>query len=312
MKILMTGSSSFTGFWFASSLAGKGHNLTLTFTRDKDTYSGLRAERIRRLCELPHVQCIWNYSFGTAEFMELLGEKFDVVCHHGAYVEDYKSPAFNITHAVTENTRDCDKFILQAKKTGVKKLLLTGSVFEANEGTGSLPLVAFSPYGLSKTFTWEIFRYWAWKHDFPVAKFVIPNPFGPYEEPRFCNYLVQNWAKGIVPSVKTPDYIRDNIHVDLLASCYVAAAEQETKNSITFNPSGYVGSQKEFTLKFAKEIGSRLGFKTNVEFAVQQEFDEPVSRANTQSAVESHKDWNESGAWDRLASYYEQMLGRNK
>ena len=312
MKILMTGGSSFTGFWFAKKLAEKGHHLTLTFTKNKDSYSGLRAERIHQLDNLSTTDCLWNYSFGTNQFLDLLNTGVDIVCHHGAFVEDYKSLNFNTTQAVAENTNQADKFILHAKKAGVKKIIITGSVFEANEGTGSLPLVAFSPYGLSKTFSSEVFRFWAWKYNLPLTKFVIPNPFGPYEEPRFCNYLLQNWAKGITPAVKTPDYVRDNIHIDLLADCYVAATEQENQSIVSVNPSGYVGSQKEFTLKFAKEIGKRLDVKSDVVFATQQDFDEPMARVNTFPAVEYCKDWNESNAWDQLALYYERFLVKEK
>lgn len=312
MRILMTGSSSFTGFWFAKTLATKGHQITLTFTRNKEDYSGLRKERIEQLCQFSTIESIWNCSFGDDKFLDLLGYNFDTVCHHGAYVEDYKSLDFDVSHAVAENTHHCNKFISLAKEKGVKKFVLTGSVFEANEGTGSLPLVAFSPYGLSKSFTWETFRYWAWKYDMALTKFVIPNPFGPFEEPRFCNYLIQSWAKGSVPCVKTPDYIRDNIHVDLLANCYTKTTENETNGIVSVNPSGYTGSQKDFTLKFAKEMESRLNLECRVDFAEQKDFDEPVARINMQPATESCKNWDESDAWDQLANYYRQMIEKNK
>jgi len=308
MKILMTGASSFTGYWFAKTLAARGHQLTLTFTKSRTEYTGLRGQRVTELVKLPAATCLWNYSFGTDQFLSLLDQKFDVVCHHGAFVEDYKSFSFDVGRAVAENTNHCQEFMPRAKQTGVKKIVLTGSVFEANEGKGSDPLVAFSPYGLSKSFTWETFRYWAWKQDIPLTKFVIPNPFGPYEEPRFCNYLVQNWAKGIIPSVKTPDYIRDNIHVDLLAECYAGAIENRNDQITVVAPSGYTGSQKEFTLNFAKEIGTRLNIMNEVKFDVQENFDEPLARINTSPAVDMCSNWKEEKAWDQLADYYKQML----
>jgi len=49
-------------------------------------------------------------------------------------------------------------------------------------------LAAFSPYGLSKGLTAQAFRYWCGALDVPLGKFVLPNPFGPFEEPRFCHY----------------------------------------------------------------------------------------------------------------------------
>jgi nucleoside-diphosphate-sugar epimerase len=66
-------------------------------------------------------------------------------------------------------------------------------VFEANEGLGSAPLRAFSPYGLSKGLTAAAAAFYADREGFTFEKFVIPNPFGPYEEPRFTAYLMKTW-----------------------------------------------------------------------------------------------------------------------
>jgi UDP-glucose 4-epimerase len=308
MKILLTGASSFTGYWFAKTLLERGHYLTLTFTKQRKLYTGLKGQRVKLLEKHPAATCLWNYSFGTEDFLALLDHEFDVVCHHGAFAANYKSPAFDVSHAVAENANHCPEFMVKAKQTGIKKIILTGSVFEANEGKGSEPLVAFSPYGLSKTFTWETFRYWAWKYAIPLTKFVIPNPFGPYEEPRFCNYLVQSWAKGIIPSLKTPDYIRDNIHVDLLAGCYIKVIENESEDTRIVNPSGYSGSQKEFTLRFAQEIGNRLKIMHEVRFEEQVIFDQPLIRINSSPAIEMCNNWDEIKAWDQLAEYYKHML----
>ena len=56
--------------------------------------------------------------------------------------------------------------------------MLTGSVFEQNEGAGEPPLVAFSPYGLSKGLTAEVVRHRCREFGIRYGKFVIPNPFG--------------------------------------------------------------------------------------------------------------------------------------
>ena len=103
---------------------------------------------------------------------------------------------------------------------GLKGVVMTGSVFEQDEGAGETPLVAFSPYGLSKGLTAEVVRHRCREFGLRYGKFVIPNPFGPLEEPRFCAYLVRTWRKGEIARVNTPSYIRDNIHVSLLAAAY--------------------------------------------------------------------------------------------
>jgi nucleoside-diphosphate-sugar epimerase len=159
---------------------------------------------------------------------------------------------------------------------------------------------------VSKGITAAVMGYWCAVLGLPLGKFVIPNPFGPFEEPRFCSYLINTWRKGEAAEVRTPRYVRDNIHVDLLAKAYRAFAEA-TPNAPPFarvNPSGYVESQGAFTQRFAREIGPRLGLAARVELREQTDFSEPLMRVNTDPAAVGSPGWNETEAWDRLAAYY--------
>src|SRR6185369_15034653 len=114
-------------------------------------------------------------------------------------------------------------------------------------------LPAFSPYGVSKRQTADTFQRECQKLGVRMGKFVIPNPFGPWEEPRFISYLAKTWSAGGVATVRTPDYIRDNIQVTLLTAAYVAFAEQLLQAAIytKLNPSGYVETQGAFTERVA-------------------------------------------------------------
>ena len=92
-------------------------------------------------------------------------------------------------------------------------MLLSGSVFEGGEGAGSQGLPDFSPYGLSKALTARMFAYYCQRAGVGLGKFVIPNPFGPLEEPRFTAYLMKTWLAGATAVCSSPAYVRDNIHV---------------------------------------------------------------------------------------------------
>ena len=309
MKVLFTGASSFTGSWFAQTLASKGHEVIITFTRAENSYQGMRAQRIERLkhsCDL-----IWNAAFGDERFLDLIAaNRFDAVCVHGAYVQDYRSEEFPVGVALQSNTNNLPQVLRSAKERGLTKLVLTGSVFEAEEGSGETPLRAFSPYGLSKTLTAQTFRFWCNRLTVPLAKFVIPNPFGPYEEQRFTHYLAATWCKGGIAGVKTPDYVRDNIHVSLLALAYADfAARRPSLEFEKLGPSGYVESQGDFALRFAREMGPRLQLPCRVELSTQTDFSEPVTRINTDHPNAAALGWNEAAAWDELASYYKGILG---
>jgi hypothetical protein len=145
-----------------------------------------------------------------------------------------------------------------------------------------------------------------------LTKFVIPNPFGPLEEPRFIHYLMKNWFGHETPCVKTPAYVRDNIHVSLLAKVYAHAATSLNAAGCGFAmtricPSGYVETQGAFAQRFAREMAPRLGIACPVELAQQTEFSEPRVRINTDVPDIAALGWNESAAWDQIAAYYRTM-----
>jgi UDP-glucose 4-epimerase len=326
MKILITGGSSFTGYWFIRELAARRHAITAVVRGNKEQYTGLRKDRIDQVAQWADI--VWNCSFGEEGFLQLLNKGYDAVCHHGAQVENYKSPDFDVAAALHSNTLHTRLVFEKLKAVGTRKFVITGTVFEANEGLGNPPLVAFSPYGLSKSFSWEVFRYWSWKLSIPVTKFVIPNPFGPYEEPRFCNFLIQTWKKGEIPAINTPDYIRDNIHADLLARYYALAVEsrhhdhtggsgshgvaKDGNNPVTlirrYGPSGYIESQGAFATRFATEMAKRLPLRCEIRLNRQTAFDEPLIRTNDAAMDGAMPDWNEQQAWDELANYYEHHI----
>ena len=186
-------------------------------------------------------------------------------------------------------------------------MVLTGTFFEADEGRGTLPLVSFSPYSQSKTLTWERFREECGIRALPLGKFVIPNPVGPFEEPRFTAFLMNNWKAGRPAEVKTPDYVRDNIHVDLLAAVYAQFVAQVARlkvGTIKINPSGYVESQGDFAQRVAREVKNRRGWNCELILAKQESFTEPLERTNTEPAAVRVPGWNEAQAWDAFAEYY--------
>lgn len=304
MRILFTGASSFTGMWFARTLAARGHKVAAVMCRDERAYSGLRAERLARIAVC---RAIWNAPFGSPGFLDAIAAEgpFDVLCHHGAETSGYRSAEFDAVAAAAANTDALTSVTRALKGAGCRRIVLTGSVFEAFEGAGTTPLRAFSPYGVSKTLTSEIFLFQAARDGLALGKFVIPNPFGPYEEPRFTDYLIRCWREGKSALVKTPRYVRDNIHVSLLAAIYCGFVETLPEEGFhKTNPSGYAERQGAFAGRFAREIGQRLKLETATEEARQTDFVEPPIRINTDVVHSIERDWNEHAAWDELADYY--------
>ena len=279
MKVLLTGGSSFTGVWFAQALAEGGAQVIAPLRRRKDAYAGLRGERIARLERVADLH--EDTLFGSDAFLELLRrERPDVLCHHAAHVENYRSEDFDVAAALAANTAGARELLAELQGP----VVLTASVFEPNAGAGSTPLRAFSPYGLSKAFTSAVFAYHCERAGWPLHRFTIPNPFGPLEEPRFCSYLVRTWSVERAAEVRTPAYVRDNVPVSLLSRAYARFVTDAIFGAAAAEcaPSFYVETQGAFAERFAREMRPRLDLPCELRLLEQTDWAEPSVRINTQ------------------------------
>jgi hypothetical protein len=168
VKIPLTGGSSFTGLRFARSLAASGHNVVAPLKRRVSDYSDLRGQRVAEL--KPVVEVMDECPFGSSRFLDVAAARsWDVLCYHAAHVGDYRSPEFDVTGALAENTQKSTAGLNTLTRQGFGKLILTGSVFEQDEGAGAKPLRTFSPYGLSKGLNWQYVRFSCQIFGFPLG-----------------------------------------------------------------------------------------------------------------------------------------------
>lgn len=312
MKILFTGASSLTGLWFIKELAACGHEVIACFRGKEETYTDIRKQRVKQA--LQYCKPLFECPFGSKAFMQAINSEpeWHLFCHHAADVTNYKDPNFNVVSATENNTHNLKATLKALADKGCFKTVLTGSVFEPLEGAGSDGLRAVSPYGLSKGLTSAIFHYYTTIMGLKLGKFVIPNPFGPYEEMRYTSYLIQTWFQKKMATLNAPDYVRDNIHVSLLAKAYRSFCLRLTPSPgfEKFNPSGYVETQKAFTTRFSEEMKSRLKLECEFECKPQLEFSEPKVRINLDVLNFRQFEWNEIEAWDELALYYQNIYGK--
>ena len=300
MRVLLTGVSSFTGLWFARALAAAGHEVVAPL-RAVGYDDPLRQSRIDEAAKVAAL--IPGAPFGSEPFLDLLrGARFDVLLHHAAEAANHKSPDFDVEGAVAANTFNADRTLRAARQAGVQRLVLTGSAFEAGEGKGSEPLVAFSPYGLSKTLTARAFALSAGEAGLDLVKFVIPNPFGPYEGLTFQRFVMTKWRDKRAVHVSHPFYGRDNVPVDLLALAYVQAAEGKTGRHVS--PSFYAGEVGGFFQRMAREVRARTGWDCDLTLADSQAFSEPATRLNLQPLDADALGWSEAAFWDAYTAYY--------
>ena len=305
MNILFTGASSFTGYWFVKALAASRHKVLATFTKNQDAYKGIQKKRIDML--KGNADLVYEIKFGDEKFLDLLGQnkQLDMLCHHGADAGNHNSPDFDVPSALANNTNNLPTVLDAMSASGCNRIMLTGSYFEAGEG-GQKNSGPVNAYGLSKTFTTMCFKHHCSLRKITLGHFVIPNPFGPFEDDRqrFTTYLMEQWLTGKAAMVTAPEYVRDNIHVGQLAFSYNEAVNrlQKGNGTMVFRPSGYVERQGEFAHRVSGETKKRSKFDCEVIISKQSDFNEPTSRHNSElvnDELNADEDF-----WDEFVSYY--------
>lgn len=296
MRVLLTGASSFSGMWIAEALAAAGHEV-VAVQRGGAYADPLRQARFDRVAKAARV--VTDAPFGSDVFLAVLKDRFDVIGLHGAEVGDYKSPDYDMPAAVASNTLNAEAVFAAA---GGARVVLTGTVFEPGEGQGTEPLVSFSPYGTAKALTGQRMQATAEAAGLAVSKFVIPNPFGPWEERKFQRLVMTRWSRGEGVHIDQALYVRDNIPVDLLALAYTATCEGVFGAYCA--PSCYAESVGAFFERMAREVRPRTGWDCPLTLADAQEFREPENRTNRTRLDVAALGWSEARFWDAYADHY--------
>lgn len=308
--VLLTGASSFTGMWIAEALQAAGFRVIAPLLRDRDAYEGVRRDRVTRLEQVAEVR--FGRAFGSDALLADIRSSggVDVLAHHAAHITGYRDAAFDPVDALARNTAGAPAMLRAVRDAGGRLMVLTGTVFEAAEGGGD-ELGAVTPYGLSKTLTRQAFDYWTAEAGLRFGRFIIPSPYGAFEERRFGWYLFKTWFAGGTPQVRTPRYVRDHLAAPRLARAYAEYLTQALDTDApqpVARPSGWIAPQGDFARRVAAEASGRLGRACPVDLAEQTVLEEPLVRVNDQSAWAAG--WDEAGFWDEYVAWYEALHKR--
>jgi UDP-glucose 4-epimerase len=306
MNIVITGISSFTGLYFVKELHRRKHNIFGVHQSSFPSYSSPHKERVT--AAISYCQESVQASFGEQSFCSFIQQiPIDVYCHHGAYTTNYNAVDFPIQYAVEKNTKNLSTVanILREKKC--HSIAVSSSIF-AGHGPISSSDVPFSGYGESKWQTDQLFLDACKKHQLRWARYVIPNPFGPQDNPKFLYEMGNKWSLGEPLVLKTPDFIRDNIHVRLLAEHYASWIEnlQSQPSQIQSFPSGYVEKIGDFAERVAIEMRKRTGWACDIQRSKKPMDNQPTTLHNTE--VIKHRPFTqEQTDWDLLAEWFQEI-----
>ena len=302
-SVLLTGVSSFTGFWFAQKLYEEGFKVVCPLPRKGTEYDDLKLNRLELLNS--QVSLIYECPYGSAKFLNLCEDHYDVLCLHGAYVLDYSSDRFPLTHALSENLNSSEKVLETLFSKGCRRVIWTSSVFEdavnLNDTQFSKP--GWYRYALSKYLSYAAISELCRGYGLEFSRLVITNPFGPFEDKKLSYHLINSFLnKEKEFTIKTPHYVRDMIHVQNLAEIYSKIII--SKECIPeIRPCEYSGSMISFAKLYQEEVSKRLAINLTIN-SQNMEFDEPYSLTNDQHVTTILNQDLSDQYWDELCQYY--------
>lgn len=272
MRALLTGASSFTGYWLAEALLARGAEVVAPLRGAKSGGGRVREERIRRLAG--RCRLVAEAPMGSARLADLAadGPPFDLLWLHGAEVGDFRRAGYHPLIATAATTAGVGALMDAARCPAVAA---TGSVFEAEEGRGDRP-GAIGAYGLAKTLAWQVIRFEAARRGLALRKLVIAHPFGPLEKDGLTQAMLEAWRRGQPALLRHPWLVRDFLPVTALAAA-AAGWATTVAGDARLSPSGFVEPVGAFAARLAGAMRPRLGLACAVE-AAPLPSDEPGTR----------------------------------
>lgn len=288
LSCLITGATSFSGTWFTKTMLDAGIEC-IAVSRNTESQSTIVQSRLNWVRK-------YYPDFKLTTLKEMHGiPSVDVVCFHGTATFDYRNPQFDIDLAV-QSTLEISTIIHSKFKNAL--YVHTGTFSEPNESIGNNTL-SFNPYSTSKNIIYNEHK--ALIGEDQLFKYVMPNPFGPLENHKFTGYLIQQWAVGKKPLIKSPNYVRDNVPIDLLSAHYVQTLINYTKGlgARTAWPSKYIESNLAFAKRYANHFNELTGYPTPIDAVLHHEFEEPRIRINKDYCEDTVKGWSEIDSWTK-------------
>ena len=301
MRVLITGASSFTGLHIIQALSERGVSIVATATGALNSYSGLKMDRLNLVSRQARI--VEKAPFGSPLFLRAISQYSPtVLIHHGAMTTGYRHNDFNVEVAVQNNSFELEKTVEALVSVGGQQVWLTGSVFQGNAND----VVPISPYGRSKHLTAKRFSEALKPTPLTFSQSILPNPFGAHDNGKLCDYLFDQWSIQQKAVIKTPNWVRDNIFVDLLSKAYADVVCEKCVGRFAW--SGFKSTMWAFAQKVALETHQRTGWDCQLLSAPENEDSQPEVLVNTDPARVRIPNWSETKAWDNLIHWQLQRI----
>lgn len=261
---IITGVSSFVGCHLAQAFFQAGWSVVAVISRPKDTYDGIRAERLEYIQD--------NVTFVVCDLTDARAVEGVIDAHapnlwvqHAGFADNYASPNYDLGKSLALNVVALEPIYRCLTGTGCG-VIVTGSSMEYASSTepNHEDDVCWPelPYGVSKLAeTVEAYRLCC-QYDVPTRVVRLYIPVGAYDAPgKLMDFVIKQLLAGDAAALSPCIQKRDFLSVEDISIAYVRLADDMGRQAFDiFNIcSGEARELKALLMTLAEIIGADTG-----------------------------------------------------
>ena len=190
MRVLFTGSSSFTGYHFLDQINKEKIKTFAIFSKQRSFYKKSYQKRILS-SKFKFVKPKINTKFGSNNFLKIIKkEKINTICFHHFIVGnlDHK---YKFNQNLKKLLLNLDRVIFYLSQNSNPCIIYTTSVYQRISTNSSyLNDNSRINYGLTKLILFQILKYHCKKSKIKLIDFELQNPIGQFEKENSLAYYV--------------------------------------------------------------------------------------------------------------------------
>lgn len=263
MKILFTGSSSFTGYYFLKELNKNKIESFAIFSKKKKTYKKNYQRDILNN-KMKYIKPISNVSFGSKKYTNIIKtKKINILCFHHFIVGNLNNK-YNFNSNLKKLLKNIETVVKELSKNKNSSIIYTSSVYQKiSSNLRYLNDKSRVNYGYTKLILSQILRYMCKKYKVKFVNFELQNPIGKFEKKNSLPYYIaSSFFKKKNIKLDNPERIFKYQFIEIISKDYV-----KTLKIKKFVKSKYKSNLvKEFKEKLLDKFNSKEIKKTNKYF----------------------------------------------
>ena len=262
MKVLFTGSSSFTGYYFLKEINKNKIKTFAVFSREKKEYKKIFQKEILN-SKMRYIVPCKKVNFGSKKYIDIIKkENINVICFHHFIVGNLNNK-YDFNKNLKKLLQNIEEVIFQLSLNKNSSIIYTSSVYQKISSSRKyLNDKSRINYGYTKLILSQILKYMCKKYKIKFINFELQNPIGKFEkENSLPFYIASSFFNKNKIKLENPRRIFKYQFIENISKDYVKALINKKNLKSRYKTNSVEGFKEILLNQFKdKEINKKKKF----------------------------------------------------